>query len=156
MLWFSRTVVLLLGLLAWLVSYALADVSMGSNAPPWLIPGILLFAATYFVGGVASLVAEYRDTKRRDRRDLKKDAFTLARDMEMSIDKRFLMGTDLIVEDYGHHFADRAAEIATRFRSQKVPQTDLFFALAEHGANDFTEVFNVKEGANRLARQLKI
>lgn len=85
MVWPLRAAVVLLGVIAWCLSYVLAFIGLGEARPPWLLSSIIGFGAAYATISVGSLVWEYRRKRRQDIRELQRDAYDLARDLRALI-----------------------------------------------------------------------
>ena len=59
MLWTARAGATALGVLAWVGSYYLAYVGLGSSAPKWLLPGIVVFGAIFIIASGIALHGDY-------------------------------------------------------------------------------------------------
>jgi hypothetical protein len=103
---------------------------------------------------VAAAIRITRETQATTIRDLELDAHALAGQIRALYAGNGLTDYQNVIARYRQRYAKRVRRIATRFRKQRVPQTDVLFRLAESGAEDFTEVFNIAEGLDRLADQL--
>jgi hypothetical protein len=116
--------------------------------------------AAYILGGisivlfVAAAIRISDESGATDLRDLELDAHSLAGQIRALYTNQGLTDFDSVVARYKQRYAKQVRRIAARFRKKDVPQTDVLFKLAENGAEDFAEVFNVAEGLDRLADQL--
>jgi hypothetical protein len=180
MLWILRGAIMLLGVLAWGISYYLATVAMGNSVPKNL-PGLLIASLVVYAGVCIWLIkAENRADRLGSIRELERDAHSVAagiRDLaEIPVtvtDANFLAPggfetfdvqalakaqkarVDLIVAHYEQRFAGRVRFLASEFRKYPVPQTDVFFRLVDEGPRDDEKVFQVALGLERLAGQLR-
>lgn len=179
MVWTPRLLVMLLGVFAWIVSYALAVAALPS-APRYVVPSIVLFGIVFVAACVWSIAADRNVARKSALRDLENDSFALADGIRQMMENTPLviagvqMGQGIIetfdalaeqkarnarsksiAAQYENRFASRTHRLASEFRREDVPQTDVFFKVVDHGPAGEEDVFQIVAGLERLARQLR-
>jgi len=158
------------GVTAWVVSYRLAAMSLGSGAPKWLAPAaIAAFGVVYAVVGAGSLVLGYSADRQRNLNEVERDGNALVDELwaldqtalnvtpdTISLGLAQLERSSYIVGRYASKISPRANRLAKELRGYRhVPTDDVFFQLVAASPQNASEVAEIAAGLERLLWHLR-